>query len=713
MRALVLIFGGWALLYGQNCVPGSILPGAQVSGTLSSSSCVLSDGTPYTPYRLTLPVRGQLQLNLTPADGTAALVLRDGTGAQVAIGTAIQQEAEAGTYTVLLNGASPGQAGQYQFQPTFTAEPGMLCTVFPNLGIGQTVAGSLGSSGCTSPDSTPYEAYQVNTFGSGNLSVSVSSSNLNPQVTVRDDSGNTVASATNTVTAPVAAGSQYQVVVSLLDNPGPYQLATSFQPAPTETCVPQKSFTAPGQDNGAITPSSCAMVIDDNGDVQYYNYYLLAVPSTGLLEVSASSSDFQPTLALLDGAGNQLALDSGGAGNGDSDIRMQVPAGNYVVQLSSNLAAGGNYGFTYSFTPGAPQPCPPAALSLSPTTAGGPIAPVSGTLSAASCRTNLGLADLYSVTLPSAGMLSFNLSAPFFTSQVAIRDAKDNLVALNEDVEGLGVSSVSALLPAGSYTIVAAAASGSGAYQLSPAFTAQAVPPCAQMQQLTVNSGYVQSLGASGCFNANGQPADLYQFTLASDSLVAAIMTSTDVAGFLKLTDANGNVLRSDADSYSYNDPMIVQFLKAGTYQLQARAATAGSSGLYQMTLLGTAGVRPPFCAPLAALTAGSTVAGTITYGSCQYTDNTFADVYPLTLAAPASVDLQLTTSAFDPYLVLLDGKGNIVAQGNDGGGTSTAEIAQALAAGSYFLVVKPFNDNYPSSDYTAVGAYQLTFGQQ
>lgn len=705
MRALLLMFGGWALLHAQNCVPTTTQPGAQVSATLDSSSCQLSDGTPYAPYRLTASVHGQLQLNLTPADGTATLILRDATGAQIATGSAIQQQVEAGTYTILVNGASPGQTGKYMFSTAFTPEPGILCTAFPDLGFNQTVAGSLGSSGCTSPDGTPYEAYTLNTFGSGNLTISLSNANLNALVTVRDDSGNTIASAANTVTAPVAAGSQYQVIVSLLDSTGPYQLTTSFQPAPTEACVPQKSFPAPGQDAATITPSSCAMVIDDNGDVQYYNYYLVAVPNAGLLEVSASSTDFRPTVTVLDAAGNQLALDSGGAGNGNSDIRMQVPAGNYIVQLSSNITAGGNYAFTYAFTPGAPQPCTPSALA--------PTSAASGTLSPASCRTSLGLADLYTVTLPSAGMLSLNLSAPFFTSEVAIRDTKDNLLALNEDIEGLGVSSVSALLPAGTYTVAAAAASGSGAYQLTPTFTAQPVPSCSQTQQITPNSGYIQSLGASGCYNANGQPADFYQFTLASDGVVAAIMTSTDIAGYLTLTDAGGNVLRSDADSYSYNDPMIAQFLKAGTYQLAARAATAGSSGLYQITLLGTAGARPPFCTPLATLTPGIAVSGTIAYSSCQYTDNTFADVYPLTLTAAAAVDLQLTTSAFSPYLILLDAKGNIVAQADDAGGTSTAEIAQSLAAGTYFVVAKPFNENYPSSDYTDVGAYQLTFTQQ
>ena len=700
MRLGVLFFAALAVLSAQNCVPTAIPPGAQVSAVLDSTACTLSDGTPYVPYRLTLPVRGQLQLNLVPADGSAGVIVRDGSGMQVASGVAIQQAVEAGTYVIAIDGQMAGQSGSYTLQQAFTAEPGMWCTGFANLGLNQTVAGSLGSSGCMAPDGTPYEAYWVNTFGAGTLSASISNANLNAQLTVRDADGNAIASGTNAVTANLAVGSQYQVVVSQVDNPGAYQLSTAFQPATGETCVAQKSFTNPGTDTAAIGASSCSLTIDGSGDLQFYNYYSLTVPSAGLLHIGASTPDFHPALSLMDAGGNPLALDSEGAGTGKSDIRMQVLAGVYLVQLLSDASSGGgNYTFTYDFTAGSPQPCTPVSLSAPPAAA-------SGTISAAGCRTSIGLADVYSITLPAAGLLSADLTTTSFSGQVAIRDAKDNLLASNQDVEGLGDSNVSALLPAGTYTILASATSGSGGYQLTPAFTAQTVPPCSKISPLSVNQASVQNLGASGCVAANGQPADYYQFTLPADGVVAAVMTSTSVAGFLTLTDANGNFLRSDADSYSYNDPLVVQFLKAGTYQLIARAASAGESGLYQLSLLGAPGTRPGFCAPLATLSPGA-VSGTLSYTSCQYADGTFADVYQISLTGAASVDLQLTTADFDPYLVLLDAKGSVLAQADDGGGGMTAHVAQKLAAGNYFVIAKPF------SGYDSVGNYQLIFQQQ
>ena len=96
---------------------------------------------------------------------------------------------------------------------------------------------------------------------------------------------------------------------------------------------------------------------------------------------------------------------------------------------------------------------------------------------------------------------------------------------------------------------------------------------------------------------------DYYEFTLPSDSVVAAVMTSSAVDGYLTLLDSSGRTLRSDANSYAGKDALIVQFLAAGTYRLAARGSSGmASSGaaLYEVDLRTLPGPRPPFCAPKA-----------------------------------------------------------------------------------------------------------------
>lgn len=708
MRIVLLLGLGVASLAGQTCVPAPISPAGQVSGTLSAGSCSLSDGTPYDAYRLVLPTRGNVQIAMTPPVPNIVLMLQDSTGAQIASGVSLQRQVEAGTYTVVVNGQTAtatwtGPAA-YVLQSSFSAEPGMWCSNFAALGINQTVSGQLGASGCAMPDGTPYEAYALTTFGGGALTVSVKGTGFQPSLIVRADDGTAIASDPASVSFLVTAFTQYQVVVATADTTGSYQVTTSFQPGAMETCRPQKTLSDTAADNGTVTAASCSVVIDSGGDEAFFNYYNVTVSAGGTADFAVSSSDFGPMLYLLDAAGNTVTIDSAGGGSSGATTRSEIIAplspGNYILEVFSNYSSGGKYSLNYTFTAGAPQPCTPAAYTIG--------AGQSGNLSPASCRTAYGLSDLYTVTLPASGNLSVSMTSNSFPTQIAIRDAKDNLLVTNQDIEGLGVSQIGATLPAGTYTIVTAANSGAGFYQLTSRFVAADIAPCGQGQTVALNGGYIQNLGVGSCVGWNGEPSDVYQFTLPSPAVTAAVMTSSDVDGFLTLTDSNGSVLRSDQNSYGSNDPFIVQYLPAGTYKLTARAVTNTVGGLYQLTLLGSLGARPPFCGSAGPLVLGGSISGTLGISSCQYTDNSFADVYQIQLANDTQVDLRLNSGAFDAFLILLDAKGNLVASDDDSGGGTNARVIQQLTAGTYYVVAKQFANYYPGGKYTlSLATYQ------
>jgi hypothetical protein len=417
------------------------------------------------------------------------------------------------------------------------------------------------------------------------------------------------------------------------------------------------------------------------------------------VSASAVSGDFTASLTLMDAAGNTLALDSGGGGsdpqsNTISSLRAQLAAGSYRLRISSDLPSGGNYALNYAFQAGNPQPCAAGALHFGDR--------LNLALADAGCRTSLGLSDLYTLTLASAGTVDIEIDSTSFDTVLAIRDSKDNLIVRDDEVNGLGVAHITADLPAGVYTVVGAATSGAGNYQLTAKFTAHDIPACTFAQALDLNGGYIQRLGPRSCTGTNGQPVDYYTFTLSADALVLAVMTSSEVDGYLTLYDAGGNVLRSDDSSYGSNDPLIVQYLSAGTYKLAVRAASSTVGGLYEVDLRTVTSPRPPFGTPKTKVTPGDTVTGVITYTGCQYIDNTFADLYQMNLTADATIDLRLNSSEFDAYLVLLDSKGAVIDEDDDSGGNTNARLTRSLSGGTYYLVVKP------SGDYTSHGAYTL-----
>jgi hypothetical protein len=695
MRLLWLAALALPSLYGQNCAPARILAAGTVTGTLDNSSCFLSDATAYAAYRLDLPTRGNIAVTLsTPQD--FLLILRDASGAKIDGGAGIQRPIEAGQYTLLVNARVPGQAGDLSVKTSFTPEPGTLCSAFPGLGVNQATSGILGTSGCALPDGTVYEAYLVHTRGAGTLTVTATSTDFAPTLFLRTPDGAEVAAGDGSFSTPVDGDTAYEVVIATLDKTGAFGIASTFEAADGETCRPVKSLKGPASEAGNITADSCTATLPASGEVVFYNYYGVTVDAPGLADFGVTSSDFLPTVNLFDDGGNRIAADTGGGAASGSGIRMQLQPGTYTLEIVSTVLSGRAYQLNYGFTPGAPQPCVPATAA--------PGDGLAATLSSSSCRTGMGLADVYTMTLPAAGTLDLTMSTDTaLTGAIAIRDLKDNLIVMTEDAQGLAVTRLTADLPAGSYTILAGAALGAGIYQMTSKFTAQAIAPCTSVQPLDINGGYVKKLSTFSCRGTNGGPIDWYEFTLPADGVVAMNMTSSEVDGYLTLTDTAGNTLRSDDNSYGFGDPLMIQYLAAGTYRLAARPASGTEGGLYEVDVRSILGPRPPFCRPTGAIPMNGSVTGTITFGSCQYTDATFADIYKIEVTDSSSVDIRLTSSAFDASLLLLDAKGNLVDRDDDSGGGTNARINRLLAPGTYYVVAKP------EADYTAGGSYTLS----
>jgi nicotinate-nucleotide pyrophosphorylase (carboxylating) len=99
-------------LVAQDCPPvRRVLPNGTLSGSLGAASCQLVDGTPYTPYRLDLPVRGQIKIALSNNAGDLTLTLRDASGVRIDSGAGLLRPIEAGSYTLLVNGSVAGETG--------------------------------------------------------------------------------------------------------------------------------------------------------------------------------------------------------------------------------------------------------------------------------------------------------------------------------------------------------------------------------------------------------------------------------------------------------------------------------------------------------------------------------------------------------------------------------------------------------------------------
>jgi len=684
-----------AIGWGQACVPVATLrPVDAATGSLGDGDCLLSDGSTFAVYMLTLPTWGQLQLNVSSDDFPVSLILRDTSGRMMAGGAAIQQTIERGEYMLLVNAQSPGQLGNFSLTSMFTPEPNTLCRDITRIGPTQSVSGRLVDTSCRLLNNAAYDGYLVSILGSGTLNVTLTSPNFSGLVTVRADDGSALASDPMSISIPVDGDTDYTIVAAGADPSarGDYQLALTFMPAVDETCRSQATLAGSQDIRGTIGDTSCQF-----GTNLLFQYYEMTLDGPGLADLRVQpSGDVVTLLAILDQNGRLISQDLESGGLEQPILRQQLQPGAYTVLVISDTQ-GGSYTLQYRFNPGLPATCP--ALNL---TAGSPQA---GTLAgASSCRSQDAMQDVYRFSTSSPGTIDITLSSDDFNGSLLLRDAKDNNLTQSDGTDTQDPHVV-ADLDAGTYSL-GAISGDPGNYTINYKFTPHALAACPGPQPLDLNSGFIAILGSGTCHGADGQPVDWYIFTTPADGTAALFMTSTSVDAYLTLTDSNGTVLRRDDNSYGGTDSMIVQWLPGQTYTFSASASGGSQTGRYRVDLIYSPGDRPAGCLPIGDLATG-TIQGSLNVNSCQYSDDTFADLYRLQVTAPGNLNIEMDSDSLDAFLYLLDDKGNVVDFDDDSGGGpngTNALLTTMVDIGTYYVVAKPFvNKGY------VMGSYVLT----
>jgi uncharacterized protein YjdB len=96
------------------------------------------------------------------------------------------------------------------------------------------------------------------------------------------------------------------------------------------------------------------------------------------------------------------------------------------------------------------------------------------------------------------------------------------------------------------------------------------------------------------------------------------------------------------------------------------------------------------------------TVSGTLSSSDCRLADGSYYDRWRFTLASQSAIVIDLTSSAFDTYLALVNAAGTVVATDDDSGNGENARISTTLPPGTYVIFATSF-------DAGKVGPYSLS----
>ena len=173
---------------------------------------------------------------------------------------------------------------------------------------------------------------------------------------------------------------------------------------------------------------------------------------------------------------------------------------------------------------------------------------------------------------------------------------------------------------------------------------------------------------------------------------VAGVGVGATVVLTATAVDQNGIVIASPTVAWSTSDAAIATVSQAGVVTgvaaggpVTITAASSGKSGTASITV----SVDP--CAASIPITIGQTLSGTLSSTDCAFDDGSFVDMYRLAVAASARVQIDVSSTAFDAYVILFevqaDGSLVAVAFDNDAGPGADARIVQTLAANTTYLI--------------------------
>ena len=232
------------------------------------------------------------------------------------------------------------------------------------------------------------------------------------------------------------------------------------------------------------------------------------------------------------------------------------------------------------------------------------------------------------------------------------------------------------------------------------------LPTGAATTPVTIGQTVQGSLAAGDGSLPTGEPADLYALTGQAGQQVRVELRA-DFDTFLMVVAPSGQHWENDDSGGSLNSALDLTLPAAGTYRVVATAYRAGVTGDYELKVSTGRGPQLADTTPTPTPTPANAAAATTRAGELAQGDQTlqsgeFMDVHHFTWAAGTTVDLRLTSSAFDTYLIVREPGG--AQEDNDDlepGNTNSGLTYTASAAGAYQVIVT----SYRSGES---GAYEL-----
>ena len=487
------------------------------------------------------------------------------------------------------------------------------------------------------------------------------------------------------------------------------QLSRNHHQLPTAAA--REAVTLGQNVQGTIAAGDASLPTGEPADL-----YRLAGREGQVARIELRSDDFDTYLMVVGPTGRYWENDDTG-GTTNSAIDLTLPStGEYRV-VASAYRAGMTGSYQLKLRESAASDTPVVAATTNANSASAVTR--TGTLAAGDRTLDSGeLVDQYNFEWPSGANYDVRVTSTDFDTYLIVREPGGEQHDNDDEGEGNTNSRLQvSTSTAGAYQVLVTSyqPGETGSYQLQITPSGAGATPAQPTQPPTTPAAEGRrvirgELAQGDQTLRSGELVDVHPLQLRAGQTVHLEARSTAFDTYLILREPGGEQHDND-DGPGGGTNAALSFVApvAGDYRVSVTSYRSGEVGAYELVIAEQASgtTAPPTApdAPQPAVASGDRVSGALAQGDATLSSGEFADAFSRTFTAGQSVQIRLTSTQFDPYLIVRTPSGRQL--DNDDLDSSTRDAGidiPSAEAGQYRLTATSYRPG-------ETGNYEMTFG--
>jgi hypothetical protein len=331
---------------------------------------------------------------------------------------------------------------------------------------------------------------------------------------------------------------------------------------------------------------------------------------------------------------------------------------------------------------------------------------------------NSAYAVAYRIQIAAPTVLTVRVTSTAINPYLYLTTQSGSTLASNDDADGGTDSRITISVNPGVYIAIAT----SRTTVAGPFTVTTATEPLRSCRILDASAGSSASgaLTDSSCRtldlrvpSTDDRPVDRYRLSLSKRSAVTVELKSTDFDTYLELRDAEGSRLAADHASAGARFSRMLSSVAPGVYTIYAYPYRKATGAYVISTAVDALRTCTPKDLAPGAPSQPAVVAGSFTADSCRVldllvpsADNTYVELYRVSLAKKSVVTVKQQSSVVDSYLAVTDSSYESIFENEDASAnTADAAIFGSLAAGTYYV--------FATESEQAAGPYSLSLAAE